>query len=84
MITINSVGQATITEPSTDLVHVGAFPALTIADGCDAACPAVALVRVRIKRTGDKLDLCKHHFERHEATLRPMCDAVLDQRGDLL
>lgn len=83
MIEINSVGQATIVEPSTELVHVGPLPPLTIADECDAACPAVARVRVRLAKTGTRLDLCKHHFERAEAALRPLCDAVLDQRGDL-
>lgn len=83
MITINAVGQATVTEPSTDLVHVGALPALTIADRCDAACPAIARVAVRIAATGKRILLCKHHFERHEHKIRPICDAVLDQRGDL-
>lgn len=66
------------------LVHVGAHVALTRRDKCDAACPAAAQVRIRLRSTGGRLDFCKHHFERYELMLRLLCDAVLDDRERLL
>jgi hypothetical protein len=58
------------------------IPDLTLADNCDAFCPASAFVRVEV-REGTYLDLCAHHYAESEVALVARGYRVLDRRGRL-
>lgn len=71
------------TQDEVDLFAMGEFlPKLKVADRCDR-CGAQAWVRIRFGR-GGWLDLCAHHFAKHEPALRyPVVIAIRDQRDEL-
>ena len=52
-------------------------PSLTAADRCDR-CAAQAYVRVVLPGGADLL-FCGHHWNRHEAALRPQAEQVVDE-----
>ncbi len=52
-------------------------PALSATDRCDR-CSAQAFVRV-VLPGGTDLLFCSHHWNRHEAVLRPQAVEILDE-----
>lgn len=72
--------------PSTnqDLVHVGGMRRLTAADRCDhGSCGAQAYVATRMRRSGQTLQWCAHHYAKQAVPLVMVVDEVLDQRHEL-
>ena len=52
-------------------------PTLSAADRCDR-CGAQAYVRVLLPGGAD-LQLCGHHWSRHEEALRPKAEEIIDE-----